>query len=237
MGGRDGSYDAYVAREKTGAPLTLRAVGISADGEAIMLSRRANSKGTFQLKIDESLVAQLEAATKAVHAARARAEPEPEAPPAPVRREVSKLSPKEIQGLLREGHSVASVAKKAGVDAPWVERFEGPIVWERAGMAQRAQRSTLARSRRGPSGASLGESVSANLKKRRISMDARELFDAWDSVKRPRSHRWIIRFSMPSRGRVRVAEWDFDPESEMLTARDQLASELGWVEVKRRRKR
>jgi hypothetical protein len=212
----------------------LRPVGLSDDGQAVVLARRAGSKGTFKIAIDDSLVAQL-------IAARDRLESSAPAPaPAPARVAAhaaeSKLTIKEIQALLREGRPVEAVARKAGVDPTWVERFEGPIVWERDGMARRAQRSTIVRSRRGPSELSLGESVVANLRRRRVAATDDQVEAGWDSVKETRTGTWRIRFTFTSRGRARVAEWRFDPETSDVTALNELANELGWVEPKRRRR-
>ena len=215
--------------------MTLKPIGVTDDGRALILARRAAAKqGAFRLAIDEALVAQLEVAR-----ARVRATPPAESKvrllPRPILVE-SKLSPREIQALLRRGHSVASIAKKAGVDEAWVERFEGPIVWERAGAAQRAQGSRLTRPRRGTSRLPLGEAVRAHLKQRRAGLTPEQVDDRWDSVRKPKGNRWLVRFTYPSRGRDRVAEWDFDPATGKLTALNDLAAEIGWVEPRTRHK-
>ena len=214
--------------------VTLRPVGLSEDGHSVILATRAKGKGTFKVAIDDSLVAQLVAARELLES---RPEPEPapkSRPPAPAVE--SKLTIKEIQALLREGRTVESVARKAGVDPSWVERFEGPIVWERDGMARRAQRSTLVRSRRGPSDLPLGESVHANLRKRRSAMSDEQIEAGWDSIKETRTGTWRVRFTFSSRSRARAAEWRFDPETSQVHALNESANELGWVEPKRRRR-
>jgi len=198
----------------------------------VILAPRARGKGAFRVPIDDRLVAQLVAA-------RDRLAETPEQPPRDAERTRpgagSKLTIKEIQALLREGRSVASVAKKAGVDESWVERFEGPIVWERDGIARRAQRATLVRSRRGPSEHTLGESVALNLRRRGVVMTEEQFRDAWDPVKE-RSGSWRIRLSFAGRGRVRTAEWRFDPEGSEVVAINDLANEVGWIEPRRRRR-
>lgn len=215
--------------------MTLKPVGVSDDGRALILARRAGSRqGAFRLAIDPALVAQLEVARERARAARP-AEAEVRLLPRPVLVE-SKLSPREIQALLRRGQSVASIAKKAGVDEAWVGRFEGPIVWERVGTAQRAQRATLTRSRRGTSRLPLGEAVRAHLKQRRAGLTPEQIDDRWDSVRKPKGNRWVVRFTYPSRGRDRVAEWDFDPATGKVHALNDLAAEIGWVEPRTRHK-
>jgi hypothetical protein len=210
-------------------------VGLSEDGHSVILAPRARGKGIYKVAIDDSLVAQLIAARDLLEAS------PPPTPSAPARHAIvpaaeSKLTIKEIQALLREGRTVESVARKAGVDPTWIERFEGPIVWERDGMARRTQRSTLVRSRRGRSESPLGEAVVANLRRRRVAMTEEQIEAAWDSVKESRTGTWRVCFTFISRGRSRVAEWRFDPETSEVAALNELANELGWVEPRRRRR-
>jgi hypothetical protein len=211
----------------------LRPVGLSEDGHSVILAPRAGGKGTYRVPIDDRLVAQLVAARDLLEAS-----PPPVVPRAGgvVPAAESKLTIKEIQALLREGRTVESIARKAGVDPTWIERFEGPIVWERDGMARRTQRSTLVRSRRGPSELPLGEAVVANLRRRRVAMTEEQIEAGWDSVKETRTGTWRVRFAFTSRGRPRVAEWRFDPETSSVAALNELANELGWLEPRRRRR-
>jgi hypothetical protein len=206
----------------------LRPVDVTEDGRALLLAPPRGRKGSFLLQVGPELVAQLEAARERVRAA---AEPPT---PTVFSRPESKLTPKEIQSLLRRGQTVAAVAKRAGVDPAWVERFEGPIVWERAGMAARAQRARLVRPRLGTSSVSLGDAVRTNLRRRKVTVPAEQLDAAWDAVRRGRGRKWVVRLALPG-ARRGLAEWEFDAESERLTALNHLASELGWVEPRRRR--
>jgi hypothetical protein len=149
----------------------------------------------------------------------------------------STLTVAEIQNLLRQGRSVSAIAKKAGVDPEWVERWEVPIVWERAGMAAKARRVHLKRTRGGESRVPLGEAVTANLKRRGLKIDAAGSDAGWDSTKKPRSPRWVVTFSFPARGREQTAHWDYDPEADTVTGADKLGTELGWIPPIRRRSR
>jgi hypothetical protein len=234
----------------------LKAVGVSEDGLSLILATRANARaGPYRLAVDESLLAQLEEARARVlgakerqaaeaeaaeaEAAEAEAAPAPEAtpelpPPAPVRVE-SKLSVREIQAFLRQGRSVPSIAKKAGVAESWIEKFEVPIVWERAGMAARAQRATLVKSRSGASALPLGEAVQANLKLRRIKLSPEAYDAAWDSTRHPKTGKWAITFTFTSRRRPHVAQWQYDTENLEVHPLNKLAAELGWVQPRRRR--
>lgn len=221
------------AKRATNGLTVLRPVGLSEDGRSVILAPRAAGKGTYRLAIDDRLVAQLVAARDLLEEPAAAPPPRPETV---VPAAESKLTIKEIQALLREGRTVESVARKAGVEATWVERFEGPIIWERDGMARRTQRSTLVRSRRGPSELPLGEAVAANLRRRRVAMTEEQIGAGWDSVKEARTGTWRVRFTFTSRGRARVAEWRFDPETSEVAALNELANELGWIEPRRRRR-
>jgi DUF3071 family protein len=226
----------------------LKAVGVSDDGLSLILATRANARaGPYRLLLDESLLAQLEEARTRVAAAREaqaaaalEADP-PEAapaaevpPPQPVRVE-SKLTVKEVQSLLRQGRSVQSIAKKAGVSESWIERFEVPIVWERAGMAARAQRATLVKSRSGASALPLGEAVQSNLKSRRIAMTPDAYSAAWDSTRHPKTGKWTVTFTFTSRRRPHIAQWQYDTENLEVHPLNKLAAELGWVQPRRRR--
>lgn len=199
-----------------------------------MLGRAQGGPARFKLSIDVALVDALETARAARDAA-TRARDRLELPPPIPARVESSLTIKEIQDLLRQGRSTAVIAKRAGVDTEWVARWEGPIVWERAGMAARARRATLVRARGGRSRVSLGEAVTANLRAKGVSLPAEEMEAGWDSIKRPRTNRWIITFTYPARTGEQVARWEIDPDQDVVTALDKTANDLGWVPPIRRR--
>ena len=216
---------------------TLKAIGADPSGSALLLARTSTANApTFRLAIDEGLVDALESA-QASRAAAARAEAQLELPPAIPARVESKLGVKEIQNLLRQGRSVEAIAKRAGVDPEWVQRWEVPIVWERVGMAAKARRVHLRRARGGISRVPLGEAVTANLKRRGVKVDADGSDEGWDSTRKPRSSRWVVTFSFHARGREQVARWEYDPESDTLSNGDKLGNELGWIPPIRRRSR
>lgn len=215
----------------------LRPIGVTPDGSALLLARSAGATtASFRLPIDEALVGALEDAHAARKAA-SRAKDQLELPPLIPGRVESSLTIAEIQNLLRQGRSVAAIARKAGVDPSWIERWETPIVWERAGTATKARRAHLTRSRGGVSKVPLGEAVIANLKARGLRLEAAAFDAAWDSIKKPRSDRWVVSFSFTHRGREQTARWEFDHETSKLVGLDKVANELAWVEPPRRRKR
>ncbi|HEX2239580.1 MAG TPA: septation protein SepH [Actinomycetota bacterium] len=219
-------------------PVTLKPVAVTDDGRAVILARRAGVRhGDFRLALDKALVRQLDAAARKRAAAR-RAQEEEEAAaspePQPEPRVESKLTPKEIQALLRRGKSVSSIAKRAGVDTAWVERFESPIIWERSNMARRAQTARLTRARSGTSKLPLGEAVSANLRKTAPALGPKEIDAGWDSVRHPRRNTWVVSFTWPGRRSTKTARWEYDPGSEHLEALDKTAADIGWAARARR---
>lgn len=226
-----------MAQPKKKRTATLKVIGTSPDGSALLLARSSGATTpAFRVVLDESLVGALEDAQSARKAV-ARAKDQLELPPPIPARVESKLSIKEVQNLLRQGKSVESIAKKAGVDSGWVERWEGPIVWERAGTATRARRAYLVRPRGGSSRMSLGDAVTFNLKDRGVRMEGAAFESAWDSVKKPRSDRWVVTFTFAHRSREQTVRWEYDPENDDLTAIDKTSADLGWVAPIQRRSR
>ena len=241
--GKADSYDCHVGdrrRTDTPKPVTLKPVGVTDDGRSLLLGRRAGAKsGGFKLAIDQALVDALDAARSAMDDAARVAEsvapPTPAPIPAPVvERASSKLTPREIQALLRRGIAPMTIAKRAGVDVAWVERFQGPILWERAGMSTRAQRATLRKARRGPSGAPLGESVTASLRARGVALEGAATH--WDATKRPKKNAWVVTCTFTQRARELKASWEYDPASDEVVALDKLAADIGWIQPARRRR-
>lgn len=213
---------------------SLKAVGTSPDGSALLLGRPQGGGARFKVPIDTALVEALEAARSARDAA-ARARDQLELPPPIPARVESSLTVKEIQDLLRQGRTTSAIAKRAGVDPEWVARWEGPIVWERAGMAARARRASMVRSRGGRSRFPLGDAVAANLKEKGVQLTPEGLEGGWDSMKRPRANRWVVTFTYSTRSGEQSARWELDPEDDTVTALDKAANELGWVAPIRRR--
>jgi Protein of unknown function (DUF3071) len=221
----------------------LKAVGVSDDGLALFLATRANARtGGFVLQLDEALLEHLEdARSKALAARDARGDPRPAAapspppPPPPRPRVESRLSVKEIQAMLREGRSVQQIAKKAGVEETWIQKFQAPIVWERAGMASRARRSVVVKTRSGPSAVPLDDAVLANLRARGIVLSPSAYENSWDSIRRVKSGTWTVTFTFDARGRSHVAKWEYDTETMEVRPQNKLAGDLGWIQSRRRR--
>lgn len=207
--------------------IKLRLIGASAALDHLILtSRKQGRRGSHIAPIDDKLFRVLE---DVVRKRRARDRGQQARP----RTVESKLSPRDVQKLLRAGRSPDQVARLAGVDVTWVERFLGPILYERAGAIQDCRRARLEKPRLGVSGASLGESVMRNLQARRVKMTEEELDAAWDAS-RLDTQPWLISLAFRYRGREQRAMWRYDPQTREVAAANRLGSELGWIANGRR---
>jgi hypothetical protein len=215
-----------MARKSRPGISPLQVLGVSDDGRNLLLGRRSAKTAAFKLPIDETLVEGLEAGHSLRESAR-RAAAHAELPP-PVETTSSLLTVREIQSLLRQGKSASSIASKAGVAEEWVRRWEGPILWERDGAAARARSVPMGRAR-GKSSLPLGEAVVANLKRRKIPIDAEHPSEGWDAVKRARGNKWVVSFIFEARGHTTTARWEFDPDASIVVPLDRTAAALGWV--------
>lgn len=155
--------------------------------------------------------------------------PEPEPDPEPAVPKIdSKLSPREMQQMLREGKTISDVASQAGVDQEWVQRFVGPVLLEMGGIIQLTRGGYLERPRLGRAGLSIGEAVVRNLRTRKATSDTMaSLEDGWDA-RRARNGSWRVRLRFKHRGKRRTAEWEYSKETREVKARNALAKDLGW---------
>src|SRR6266487_544097 len=108
----------------------LRLVAMSEDGTYVVLAQPG--RGTrFSLPNDE----RLRAVTRGQFSRLAQYEIEVESP----------LRPKEIQARIRAGETAEDIADAAGVPVERVRWFEGPVLAERAYIADQAQAASVRR--------------------------------------------------------------------------------------------
>jgi DUF3071 family protein len=208
----------------------LHLVGITPDHKGLVLSEYARAKrGDLTLDIDETLIAAIEEARRL----RVREEGKSLRSAAlPTRREEaavdgrtgSALSPRDIQARIRTGHSIAAVAREAGVSEAWIERFAPPVLAEQVQMVEHAKELTLAKRGVGPSAEPLGRAVTANVVERGVSPSLADLESAWGAHQRDDGG-WCITFSFVQRGRRQTAEWLLSDGD--VVPRNRLATELG----------
>jgi chemotaxis protein histidine kinase CheA len=205
----------------------LHLVGFTTDHEGLILSaRRGTRSGGYVLAIDDAL-------EEAVDDLRARRADEHEdgdddvVASRPTRVE-STLPVREIQARLRQGRSVAEVAKAAGVGVDWVERFAPPVLAERAQVIAKVQAMPLRRSRLGPSAQPIGDAVRHHLADRGVALTPDEYADAW-TARQVAEGRWAVRCSFHYRGRTHVLRFDLDESTGGVTAADRVSGQMGYV--------
>jgi hypothetical protein len=136
---------------------------------------------------------------------------------APPDRPRSSLSPAEIQAQLRAGRSVRALAREAGTDPAWIERWQAPILAERERILADARGRRIEQ----PHARALGGSVERNLSDRGIEPEATR----WQ-VSRRHDGRWRITVRFDEDGRPRSATWLLDPAEPHLRPQSPLATEL-----------
>jgi len=187
----------------------LRFVAVSEDGRYAVLAVPGRS-ARFTLPIDERLRAVALGQTSRL----AQYEIEVESP----------LRPKEIQARIRAGETVEEIADAAGIAVERVRWFEGPVLAERAYMADQAQLASVRRpgdaipSSPGPR---LGEIVTERLKA--FGSDPEEA--QWDARKLGDGS-WQVQLTFISGGRLHAAEWTFDPRRRHVVPADDNASRM-----------
>src|SRR5688500_3085057 len=130
----------------------------------------------------------------------------------------SSLSPRDIQARIRAGETADEVARVAGVPVDRVLRYAGPVLQERAMLAQHARRSKL---RSSPKGASLAEVVDSRLGQHGI--DAEKI--SWDAYRRD-DGTWRVIARWPSGKATAQAVWELDKSRQHVTPHDDMAQYL-----------
>src|ERR1700757_307478 len=184
----------------------LRFVAVSEDGSYAVLAVPGRS-GRFILPIDERLRAVALGQTSRL----AQYEIEVESP----------LRPKEIQARIRAGETVEEIADAAGIAAERVRWFEGPVLAERAYMADQAQRASVRRQGDATPGPQLGEIVAERMKAFGADPDDAQ----WDAKKRGDGS-WLVQLTFISVGRLHAAEWIFDPRRRHVLPADDNAARM-----------
>ncbi|MFF2317054.1 septation protein SepH [Arthrobacter sp. NPDC058097] len=200
----------------------LRLVGVHDDGEHLLLSGTAGAM--FRLPINEAL---------RLAASRPSARPSAAAP--------VPMSPRDIQAKIRSGSTAAEVAAACGMPQEKVERYEGPVLAERAYIAQQAQKVEVAspapghdvyRSAFGDNPATLGDMVAHRLTAHGIHSTTLE----WDSWRRP-DGTWTVvaKFEAAPGGHASIGEeppamWTFNPTRKSLQNANRWAQQLSELE-------
>jgi len=189
----------------------LRVVAVSNDGTRLVL--KAADSTEYTLPIDE----RLRAAIRGDRPRLGQIEIEVE----------SHLRPRDIQARIRAGASAEEVAQAAGISVDRVRRFEGPVLAERAFMAERARKTAIRR--HGEStGPQLGEAVAERLALRGAEKDT----ERWDSWRRD-DGTWEVLLAYRADGEGRSASWTYDPPRRLVQPNDDEARALIGESVER----
>jgi DNA-binding CsgD family transcriptional regulator len=180
----------------------LRLVGLTDDGDRLILEREGG--GQDHLSVDERL--------------RSAVRKQPGSPTRQIQLELeSKLTPREIQSLIRSGSTLEEVADLAGVSIDRVDRYAGPILHEREHIAQQAAQVSVGRDDHGAV-MLLGELVGHRLEERGVPGDGMH-WDAW----RRDDGGWEVRLDYLAGDRERSALWVYDPARRTVTPDDDEA--------------
>ncbi|MFB9368797.1 septation protein SepH [Kitasatospora sp. NPDC001664] len=189
----------------------LRVVAVSNDGTRLVL--KAADSTEYTLPIDE----RLRAAIRGDRPRLGQIEIEVE----------SHLRPRDIQARIRAGASAEEVAQAAGISVDRVRRFEGPVLAERAFMAERARKTAIRRHGE-TTGPQLGEAVAERLALRGAEKDT----ERWDSWRRD-DGTWEVILSYRADGEGRSAGWTYDPPRRLVQPNDDEARALIGENVER----
>jgi hypothetical protein len=184
----------------------VRFVALSEDGQALVLADEVGR--LLALPRDERLMAALRA--DAEHSVSGAGHSSGEA--------TSSLSPRDIQARIRGGESADEVARIAGVPVDRVLRYAGPVLQERAMVAQHARRTRLKSSDRG---ATLAEVVDSRLEQHGV--DAEKI--SWDAYRRDDGV-WRVIATWPSGKATAQAVWELDKTRTQVAPFDDMAQYL-----------
>ncbi|GAU69573.1 hypothetical protein SSP35_13_00430 [Streptomyces sp. NBRC 110611] len=182
----------------------LRVVAVSNDGTRLVL--KAADSTEYTLPIDE----RLRAAVRNDRARLGQIEIEVE----------SHLRPRDIQARIRAGASAEEVAQLAGIPVDRVRRFEGPVLAERAFMAERARKTPVRRPGEN-TGPQLGEAVTERLLLRGADKESVQ----WDSWRRD-DGTWEVLLVYRVAAEPHSATWTYDPPRRLVQAVDDEARAL-----------
>src|SRR5690606_29782589 len=183
----------------------VRFVAKSEDGRALVLADEVGR--LLALPLDDRVTA----AVRSDHRPEAPTTAQSAGPP-------PSLSPRDIQARIRAGESAEEVARIAGVPVDRVLRYAGPVLQERAMLAQHARRTRLKNSE---SGLSLAEVVDVRLDQHGV--DAEKI--SWDAYRRD-DGTWRIVATWPSGKATAQAVWELDRTRTWVQPYDDMATYL-----------
>jgi hypothetical protein len=183
----------------------VRFVTVSEDGQAFVLADEVGR--LLALPLDDRLATALKT-DNATTTTSAISAPDP----------AGALSPRDIQARIRAGEGADEVARIAGVPVDRVLRYAGPVLQERAMLAQHARRTKL---KGQDKNATLAQVIDARLAQHGV--DAEKI--SWDAYRRD-DGTWRIVATWPSGKATATAMWELDKARQLVTAHDDMAQYL-----------
>jgi len=183
----------------------VRFVALSEDGQAFVLADEVGR--LLALPIDDR-----------VHTALRPDRDGSPATPVALTADAPSLAPRDIQARIRSGESAEEVARVAGVPVDRVLRYAGPVLQERAMLAQHARRTKLKTSDKG---ATLAEVVDGRLSQHGI--DTEKI--SWDAFRRD-DGTWRVTATWPSGKATAQAVWELDKARQLVSPHDDMAQYL-----------
>lgn len=128
------------------------------------------------------------------------------------------LSPRQVQAYVRSGKSAQEIATEHNIPLEYVQRYESPVLAERSYVAQNATKTRVGRELDSPV---LGDLVTDRLAVRGVEVsDLR-----WDAAKRD-GYGWVVSVTFIDREQQHIAQWNYDPQGQTLSALEENAREL-----------
>ncbi|HEX5542944.1 MAG TPA: septation protein SepH [Micromonospora sp.] len=184
----------------------VRFVALSEDGHALVLADEVGR--LLALPIDPRVAAALRAERGATIPPLTPSATDP----------APSLSPRDIQARIRAGESADDVARIAGVPVDRVLRYAGPVLQERAMLAQQARRTRL---RSSDKNTPLAKVVGDRLAQHGI--DGEKI--SWDAYRRD-DGTWRIVATWPSGKATAQAIWELDRTRQTVSPHDDMAQYL-----------
>ncbi|WP_380168029.1 septation protein SepH [Jannaschia sp. R86511] len=187
---------------------TLRLVEVTGDGDLVLMTGDGRR---FSLAVDEQVRSAVRRSRNGTHVTPASDRP----------------GPREVQSRIRSGADAQQVAQQTGLDVDYVRRFEGPVLAERAHVAELARGTAVDRG--GDPGLTLERVVLEVL-----TGEGHDVDDiAWDS-RRSDGTRWEVLVVTGTASARSEATWSFDTGTRSLEPVDAEAERLTGVERRRR---
>ncbi|MDY5148443.1 DUF3071 domain-containing protein [Actinotignum sanguinis] len=178
----------------------LELLGLQPDGHNLTLNDEEGNR--YLLPVTDDLRAAL------------RKDPHPSTPA----EEITPMGPREIQALVRAGHSVDEISEMAALPPSRISALAYPIIAERNYTAAQARNYTLGRD---VGGFTVEELVTSRL----VARDVDTTSITWDAV-REAGQPWALIVRFVSAGREHEARWFIDTDRHTLQARNDEASWL-----------